>query len=54
MIGFGLGSFRPEIGPLRAAVNQHSLTHDWREEPQTKVVLASLGGRLEHRWEADG
>jgi hypothetical protein len=36
-----LGSFRPEIRPLRAAVNQHSLTHNWRKEPQTKVGLSA-------------
>jgi hypothetical protein len=44
MIGFVLGSFRREIRPWLAAVNQHSLTHDWREELRTKFVLAHLAG----------
>jgi hypothetical protein len=54
MIEFGWVRFRPEMRPLHAAANQHSLTHDRRKGPPMKVVLAPLGGRLEHRWEADG
>jgi len=44
MIWFVLGSFRREIRPLRGTVNQHALTHDWREKLRTKFVLAHLAG----------
>jgi hypothetical protein len=54
MIWFVLGLFQPEIRPLRAAVNQHLLTHDWRNELRNKFMLAPPAGQLEHWWEADG